>query len=229
MLRIKWLGQSGYLLTDGKYTICIDPYLSNSVETVTGAKRLITIPIMPEELQVDMIICTHNHLDHLDPCTIKAVDKSNTIFFAPLDCEMLLKELGVLRYTPFDVGTNVRFGEIELRAVHAKHTVPAVGVLVCANGHRLYFTGDTFYDSKLEQIKCDILFVCINGKLGNMSVSEAIKLTQKLQPKVAVPNHYGMFVENTEEPTKYLSGVDCGFAMRPNVWYEIYDILDKKV
>lgn len=229
MLKIKWLGQSGYLLTDGKSTICIDPYLSDSVESVTGAKRLIPIPILPENLHADAVICTHNHMDHLDPVTIKGMDKTNTAFFAPSACEMPLKGLGVIQYTPFDAGMSVKVGEIELRSVYAKHTVSAIGVLVCIDGYTLYFTGDTFYDVKLEQVKCDIIFACINGKLGNMSFSEAVKLTQKIQPSVGVPNHYGMFAENTEEPTKYSGSIKCGFIMQTDVWYEINDMLNKKV
>lgn len=225
MLKIKWLGQSGYLLTDGKSTICIDPYLSDSVAAVTGSKRLISAPVLPENLQADVVICTHNHLDHLDPVTIKGMDKKNTAFLAPSDCEMPLRELGVLQYTPFNAGASVKVGGMEVDAVYARHTIPAIGVFVRFDSYSLYFTGDTFYNSKIEQIKCDILFVCINGKLGNMSVSEAVKLTNKIQPRIGVPNHYGMFADNTENPLNYIENIERGFAMQPDMWYDVKDML----
>ncbi len=40
-LSIRWIGQSGYLLTDGKTTICIDPYLSDVVNRIAGRARFL--------------------------------------------------------------------------------------------------------------------------------------------------------------------------------------------
>jgi L-ascorbate metabolism protein UlaG (beta-lactamase superfamily) len=39
-----------------------------------------------------------------------------------------------------------------------------------------------------------------------MNVNEAITLTAQLQPKLAIPMHYGMFAENTEDPNLFLEG-----------------------
>lgn len=224
-VEIKWIGQSGYIISDSQTTICIDPYLSDSVEALTGSKRMVPISILPETLKVDAVICTHNHLDHLDPITIEKMDKKNVMFLAPADCKERLKELGVIHYIPFDNGSSVKIGKIKIDAVYAKHTIPAVGVLVHTGGYTLYFTGDTLYSSLLEKVKCDILFVCINGKLGNMSVSEAVLLTKKISPKVGVPNHYGMFLDNTEDPIVYQKNVDHGFIMQYNVSYDLSDMM----
>lgn len=105
----------------------------------------------------------------------------------------------------------------------ADHTVPAVGVVVEYGGMRLYFTGDTYYNKKLENTSCDYLFVCINGRLGNMNVTEAVRLTNALAPKVAVPNHYDMFKGNSEDPSKFANALDNGFIMEFNREYEVTD------
>jgi L-ascorbate metabolism protein UlaG (beta-lactamase superfamily) len=47
------------------------------------------------------------------------------------------------------------------------------------------------------------MFVCINGGMGNMGIDEAVKLTRLLRPRVVVPNHYGMFEENTDDPVRF--------------------------
>ena len=39
-----------------------------------------------------------------------------------------------------------------------------------------------------------------------MNVDEAIDLTSKLNPKLAIPMHYGMFAENTEDPQIFIDG-----------------------
>lgn len=199
-LSIRWIGQSGYLLTDGKTTICIDPYLSDVVNRIAGRGRMVDAPIAPQDLRADAVICTHNHLDHVDIDAIPLMQKDNMTFYVPRDCRDTLKELGVGNYIPFDEGEAAQVGDFTIEAVYADHTVPAIGVVVTYGENRLYFTGDTYYHEKLTKTKCDILFVCINGKLGNMDVNDAIRLTNEINPTTAVPNHYGMFESNTEDP-----------------------------
>lgn len=85
-MKIKWLGQSGYLLSDGETTICIDPYLSDAVNRIAGRPRMVDVPIRPEDLRADAVICTHNHVDHVDPDAIPHMHKEQMTFYAPSDC-----------------------------------------------------------------------------------------------------------------------------------------------
>jgi L-ascorbate metabolism protein UlaG (beta-lactamase superfamily) len=39
-----------------------------------------------------------------------------------------------------------------------------------------------------------------------MNAQDAIELTSQLNPKLAIPMHYGMFAENTEDPQIFLEG-----------------------
>lgn len=220
-MKIKWLGQGGYILNDGKTEVCIDPYLSDCVKRIAGRERMRKRFVEPQDLQSDIVICTHNHLDHLDIDAIPLMNLDKITFYAPSDCKSKLLELGVKHYMSFNEGDTFEAGEFKVAAVFAKHTVPAIGVLVEHKGKRLYFSGDTLYDKKLEQIKCDYMFVCINGKLGNMNVDEANKLKNKINPKVAVPNHYDMFASNSEDPAKFIDG----FVMEFNREYEVEECL----
>ncbi|MBR5613995.1 MAG: MBL fold metallo-hydrolase [Clostridia bacterium] len=219
---ITWLGQSGYILNDGKTEICIDPYLSDAVNRLAGRPRTKPVPIEPEDVKSDVIICTHNHLDHIDIDAIPKMNKENILFLAPSCCEEVLRELGVKNYKPFDNGTVIEVSDFKINAVFADHTVPAIGVLVEHKGKRLYFSGDTFYNERLESIICDYVFICINGKLGNMTVEEAIRLTEKIQPTVAVPNHYDMFESNSENPERF--DVPNRFIMEFNMTYKLEEL-----
>ncbi len=217
-LKIKWLGQSGYLLSDGKSTICIDPYLSDCVNRIASRPRVRPVPVKPGELKADAVICTHNHPDHLDMDAIPCMDKK-ILFLAPRDCERTLKELGVLRYRPFDEGESLGIGDFTVTARYAEHTVPAIGVTVEYSGIRLYFSGDTYYSEKLTHVQCDHLFVCINGRLGNMNIREAEQLAEKIAPRLTIPNHYDMFESNCEDPENFR--VRNRFIMEFNVEYEV--------
>lgn len=227
-MKITWIGQSGYVLNDGKTEVCIDPYLSDVVNRVANRPRMVEAPFLSEELKSNVIVCTHNHLDHVDIDAIPRMKKENMLFLAPSDAKNKLLECDVKNYEAFDEGAIVKIGDFELEAVFADHTVPAVGVIVRHSGITMYFSGDTEYNEKLEELKkysIDIMFICINGKLGNMNVDDAIKLTRIIDPKVGIPTHYGMFESNTENPENYTSRLECGFEMEYNTEYDILEVL----
>lgn len=227
-LTIRWIGQNGYLLRDGETEICIDPYLSNVVDRVAKRGRMVSAPFRPEELKSNLTVCTHNHLDHVDIDAIPLMKKENMVFLAPTHAKETLLECGVTQYVPFDEGEVYQIGSFKLTAVFADHSVPAIGVIVEHEGLTLYFSGDTEYHARLCEIanrQIDMMFICINGKLGNMNVDEAVKLTAQIAPRVGVPTHYGMFESNTEDPQKYLSRVPCGFEMKYNTEYSVKEIL----
>ena len=227
-LKIKWIGQSGYILNDGKTEICIDPYLSDVVNRIVGRPRMVEPPFSPVALKSDAVVCTHNHLDHVDIDAIPLMNKGNMLFLAPEDARKTLIECGVTKYMGFDVGAKITVGDFEIEAVYAEHTVPSIGVVVRNSGYTMYFSGDTEYNEKLCDIgkyDIDIMFVCINGKLGNMNVSDAVKLTSAINPKVGVPTHYGMFESNTENPLNYTDKLDCGFVMEYNKEYDAREVL----
>ena len=218
-MNIKWIGQSGYIISDDDTTIYIDPYLSDCVNRVAGRERMVPAPVSARDIKADAFICTHNHLDHVDVDLIEEMNTDGIDFYAPTDCKETLENLGVKGYNAFDMGSTVKIGNFEVEAVYADHTVPAIGVVVKHSGNTLYFTSDTLYNEKLSSVKCDILFICINGKLGNMNVEEAIKITKMISPKTAVPNHYDMFESNSENPENFK--VNNRFIMKYNKEYEV--------
>ena len=227
-LSIRWIGQSGYLLSDGETEICIDPYLSNVVDRVAQRGRMVEAPFPPEALKSDVVVCTHDHLDHVDIDAIPFMKKENMLFLAPTHARNTLMECGVTSYIPFDEGAVYQVGNFKLTAVFADHSVPAIGLVIEHGGLTLYFTGDTEYHERLcelAKLKIDLMFICINGKLGNMTVTEAIKLTKMIAPRVGIPTHYGMFESNTEDPQKYLSAISGGFEMKHNIEYSVKEIL----
>lgn len=158
---ITWIGQSGYVLNDGITEICIDPYLSNVVDRIAHRGRMVESPFSPEELKSDIVICTHNHLDHIDIDAIPLMQKTDKLFLAPSDSKEQLEECGVEKYQPFNEGDTYCAGNFKLTAVFADHSVPAIGVIVENKGVTMYFSGDTEYNEKLEELKrynIDIMF-----------------------------------------------------------------------
>ena len=204
-MKIRFLGQSGYLLKTENTEILIDPYLSDSVNRVANRPRSLPIPINAENVMSDAVICTHNHLDHLDPDTVSKM-RDNQFFITTNEGKEVLKGFGKTNVTALNVGDKVEVGDFEIIAVFAEHTCEAIGVVIKADGKTLYFSGDTLFNEKLfsiSEFNPDITFICINGRLGNMNVQEAIITAGKINAKVNVPNHYDMFASNSENPLMF--------------------------
>lgn len=220
-MTIRFLGQSGYLLTTENTEIIIDPYLSDSVNRVAGRPRIHPIPLKPQEIDCDAIICTHNHLDHLDPDTLSLVRDSHPIVTTQEGKEALSK-MGKQNITVLKNGEEVTIGDFTLTAVYANHTVEAFGLVVECEGKRLYFSGDTLFDEKLFDIAAyrpDVTFICINGRLGNMNVGEALTVARAIGAPVNVPNHYDMFASNAEDPHLFADHIAGGKILTFNQTY----------
>lgn len=229
-MKIRFLGQSGYELQSGNTMIIIDPYLSDSVNRVAGRPRMLPIPINPKEIDCDAVICTHNHLDHLDPDTVKDIPPGQ-FFITTNEGKAALKELGKTNVRALAWGESITVGDFEITAVFADHTVESFGVVVKAENKTLYFSGDTLHNEKLFEIaqyRPDVTFICINGRLGNMNVVEALDVAKKLGAKVNIPNHYDMFASNSEDPSLFADHIDGGRILEFNKAYTLEELLTKE-
>lgn len=76
-LQLYWLGQAGFVIDSAHGRFVVDPYLSDSLAhkyrgTHFPHTRMMAAPIAPEELaDLDYVLCTHRHTDHMDPGTLQ--------------------------------------------------------------------------------------------------------------------------------------------------------------
>ena len=203
-----WLGGTGFVLkTSAGTQLYIDPYFSNCVARIFGVERAFPPPIPVEEAAPDLLVATHWHEDHLDPEGLPILARrSDTCFLGPPSCRSRL--LGWLipaeRVTAISAGESHTFRNITIRAVPARHvagipgweTPDAIGLLIEAEGLRIYHTGDTEYDLRLRALAydrerpIDALLTVINGAGGNMNAHEAALLAWQIAPGLIVPMHH---------------------------------------
>lgn len=210
-----WLGQAGYIVRTADCTVAIDPYLSDSAAAnAPDFHRLYPPPLQPEELFADIYIITHDHLDHLDPETIRRYPaKERTWFVAPHLAARRLPELGVPvdRIVRLDVGEEHSFGPVVARGVFALATAADVldttGYLLrFDNGRTVYHTSDSaFHPLVLAAAprQPEIMLVPINGKWGNPGPEQAAAFAAEVNPRIVLPNHYDLMALNAENPESF--------------------------
>lgn len=202
-----WLGQAGLLFEKDGYKIMIDPYLSDSVERVNPKNyRRVEVEETLFDINPNVMVFTHNHLDHYDPETVKHFinKESNIIVLAPKSVWDEVRKLGGNNnYVLFNRRTEWTENGIRFTAVKAEHSDPTpIGVIMECDNKKYYITGDTLYNEEIfEDIPSDIyaLFLPINGVGNNMNMIDAARFAKKVNAEKTVPLHIGMFDEITAD------------------------------
>ena len=198
---ITWLGQGGLLFNHKGINIMIDPYFSDSVKKV-NPKNYRRVPVREElfDIKPDIMIFTHCHLDHYDPETVEKFITADTdmTVLAPSSVWGDVRKIGGdNNFVQFDYGTTWTQHGIKFTAVKAQHSdVSAIGVLI-DDGEKVYYvTGDTLYNKRIfDDIPDNVyaVFLPVNGVGNNMNMEDAKSFAERINPKVAVPMHCGMF------------------------------------
>lgn len=200
-MKVTWLGQAGLLFENEKLKIMVDPYLSDSVGKRSPEKsRRMPINESIFDIRPDVMIFTHNHLDHYDPETVGVFFKKydEMLILAPFSVfEEVRKFGGKNNYVVFNRDTSWTEGDILFKAAKAEHSDPfAIGVIIDDGKRKYYVTGDTLYNEEIfKDIPEDIfaMFFPINGAGNNMNMADAVRFCERVAPEIAVPFHCGLF------------------------------------
>jgi L-ascorbate metabolism protein UlaG (beta-lactamase superfamily) len=202
MLRsIHWLGHDTFKIT-GKTLIYTDPF---EIKTAHNSDK------------ADLILITHEHRDHCSPLDIQKIIAPDTIIVATADCAKKL-ELPVTTVKP---GDKLTIKGIDIEVVRAYNTNKKfhprtndwVGYIFTVEGQRIYLAGDTDHIDEMKDYRCDIALIPVSGTYV-MTAAEAVKATLDINPKLAIPMHYGSIVGEPEDAEIYARGLSGKVEVR---------------
>lgn len=185
---IKWLGHSSFKII-GKSIIYMDPWKLNN---------------NPEK--ADIILITHSHYDHLSKEDIAKIQKIDTVILASADCA---KELSGNIKT-IKPGEQITIKNVAITAVPAYNINKSfhpkskgwLGFIIDINGVKIYHAGDSDKTPEMEKVKADIILLPIGGTY-TMTAEEAAEAANAIDPKIAVPMHYGDIVGSPDDPERF--------------------------
>ena len=215
-----WLGQNGYIFKSHEGTlVSTDLYLTNSCAAAYAGsgidlERRVPVLLEPEDAEVDVYTCTHNHQDHTDPLTIERLRHKDTAqFVGPQPSCQVYREKGVEsgRIVPAWPDCRIEFRDVTIHGAFALPTdstdLNHMGyVFQFGDGPRIYVTGDTDYSELLASAARhhpDLVITCINGGFNNLSHYEAAQVVAQIRPRAAIPCHYDMFPDNAVDPRQF--------------------------
>jgi len=183
---IEWLGHSGFRIDAGGATIYIDPY------------RVGDAP------KADVILITHGHYDHFSPLAVERLSHAGTWLVAPAAVAERV-EGRVASIAPGETLEHELARGLEVVAVAAYNTSKRdgdgnvfhpreagwVGYDVNIRGERLYHSGDTDVIPEMDAVAgVDVALLAVSG-VYVMTPGEAAEAARRIQPRVAVPMHWG--------------------------------------
>jgi L-ascorbate metabolism protein UlaG (beta-lactamase superfamily) len=209
MPNARFLGHSCVHLTDGTHSLVIDPFLSGNEKAA----------VKPEELDVNYVLITHGHGDHVGD-SIEIAKRTGATIIANFELANMCAGKGCSVH-PMHIGGAHKFdfGRVKLTIAHhgggygddaSVYTGPPVGFLVTMDGKTIYHPGDTglFYDMKLigEMNSIALAFLPI-GDNFTMGIDDAVKAAEFLQAQKVVPFHYDTFPVIENDPKVFASKV----------------------
>ncbi|MCX4679983.1 MBL fold metallo-hydrolase [Streptomyces sp. NBC_01433] len=159
-LRLTWMGHSSVLAEIDGRRVLFDPVWGErcSPFAFAGPKRLHPVPLPLAALgPVDVVVISHDHYDHLDLPTIRALAGTDTVFAVPLGVGAHLERWGVSadRMHELDWNETAKVAGISLTATPARHFCGRglrnqqhtlwASWAVAGPEHRIYHSGDTGY------------------------------------------------------------------------------------
>ena len=219
-LQFSWLGHTTFLIKIDDKVILTDPMFSQRAGSFGWlspkrySKTLASTDTLPS---VDVVLITHNHYDHLDEDSIKALTSKTRHFIVPLAVGRLLEEWGVSKekIIELDWWQSKSINDLVITAAPAKHTSERgmfdknetlwASYGIRGKKHNLYLSGDSGWHEGLYKIgerlgPFDVTFFEIGAYSdlkGQMEVhftpEQAVKGHQAVEGALMIPSGWGTF------------------------------------
>lgn len=236
-----WFGHSSYLIRTSKLTFLIDPVFSGNASPIPGSNKAFCgadIYINDDLPEIDYLLITHDHYDHVDYDTLTGIRHKVKNVICGLGVGAHLENWGyesnIITECDWNERLNLPHG-ITLLTTPARHFSGRglkrnqslwLSFLLITSSLKIYLGGDSGYDSHFKEIGEKYgpidLAILENGqydarwKYIHLSPAEAVKATIDLQANRLFPVHNSKFAmanHDWDEPMKKISEV----ALRENI------------
>lgn len=196
--KIVWLGHDGFRI-DAEKTIYIDPFQ------------------ISDGPQADLILITHEHFDHCSPDDIAKIQQANTVIVTEKDSAGKLSG-NIKEIKP---GDNLTVEGIKIEAVPSYNTDKDfhpqanswLGFIVEIEGVKIYHSGDADLIPEMKDLNVDIALLPVSGTYV-MTADQAVAAALAINPKLAIPMHYGAIVGSEEDANRFKQALEGKIEVR---------------
>lgn len=217
-LRVTWLGHSTALIELGGQRVLTDPMWGQRASPLSwvGPGRFFPPPLALADLpHIDAVVISHDHYDHLDMNTVRALAARGTRFIVPLGIGARLAgwDVPAAQVTELDWWENVAIGSLTITATPSRHfsgrwihdpdqTLWA-GWSIASRSGRVYYSGDTALLDDMEAIGArlgpfDIALIEIGEYDAlwsdvHLGPEQAVRASRIVRASALLPVHWATF------------------------------------
>jgi len=199
---VTFLGHSTVLIEMGGARILTDPVLMDRISILRRR-----VDSLPRDLyaDIDAVVISHLHLDHLDLPSLRALG-TDLPLFVPRGAGAYMRRVGFTAVEEMTAGDTATVDGVSLTATFAEHsgfrppfgpTADALGYVLELDSESVYFAGDTdIFDAMSDLAGVDLALLPVWGwgpRLGpgHMDPGRAADALRVIRPRAAVPIHWG--------------------------------------
>jgi L-ascorbate metabolism protein UlaG (beta-lactamase superfamily) len=219
-LRATWLGHSTVLLEMDGYRVLTDPVWGRraSPSSLLGPKRFQPVPVSLQAMPpIDAVVISHDHYDHLDYPTIRALAKTDVPFVTSIGVGAHLEAWGITpqRIAELDwweshvipnTGLTVTAAPSQHfsgRGLKDRNTTLWSSMVIRSQRHAVFFSGDTGLTTEYQDIRARLgPFDLVMLEVGafhpawgdiHLGPENALKALALLGGGIFLPIHWGTF------------------------------------
>ena len=219
---ISFAGHASMIIKMNKETIFTDPFFSDRAAVMSKTVKIkFNYGNVPER---PVVLISHNHYDHLDKQSVKALMKKDAVFIVPLKLKTYLEKWGAKEVYELDWWQSVTLGDITYTLLPAQHWSRRVargqgsgmslwGGYMIQGEKTVYFSGDSGYFRGFEEFgakyEIDYAIVGVGAyeprwfmHYQHLDPGEFILASDELGAKVSIPMHFGI-ISLSDEPLNY--------------------------
>lgn len=203
-LGIEFVGHATLLVELDTIRLLTDPTLRSRI----GPLRRVGESAVPVPDDVDAVLISHLHHDHLDLPSLRRLARIPRLV-VPRGAASWLRARGFDDVEELGPGELTSVGGIGVRAVHARHggfrppAGPDAGALgyVIEGSRSVYFAGDTGLFSGMRELRgaIDVALLPVGGwgptlpSRHHLDPADAARAAALIEPRLSVPIHWGTY------------------------------------
>ncbi len=182
------------------FFVWFNHYAGVTIKTPSTTLVIDPVDVKPRDFKnVDAILITHEHYDHLDQLFVSELHKLTQCMVVAdsTSARRLQNVIPSEKLNEIQPGSEVKLGEVSVKAEKCSHpaATPVSYIITSEDGVKVFHTADSLPFPEMATIgeteKLDVVFCTVGMIAPGASPETGVEIARLTKPKVAVPYHTG--------------------------------------